>query len=141
MIVLDTNVVSELMRAEPEPRVIAWVDDLDASETCITTITAAELLHGVALLPIGRRRTRLAETVQTVLDDDFGERVLSFDLVAAAHYADIAAHRSHLGRPISHADAQIAAVCRSHAATLATRNVADFDETGLTIVDPWAPPT
>lgn len=140
MIVLDTNVVSELIRAEPEPLVVAWVDGL-VTDACITAITAAELLHGIALLPAGRRRTRLAELVQALLEDDFGERVLAFDVVAAAHYAAIAARRSGLGRPISQADAQIAAICRSHGATIATRNVADFDETGLTVVDPWTEPS
>lgn len=141
MIVLDTNVISELIGAEPEPLVVAWVDGLVATDTCITATTAAELLYGIALLPAGRPRMRLGELVEATLDDDFAERVLAFDVVAAAHYADIAARRAGLGRPISQADAQIAAICRSHGAIIATRNVADFDETGLTVVNPWMEPS
>jgi predicted nucleic acid-binding protein len=137
VIVLDTNVVSELMRTDPDRQVIAWVDRLVSSDTYLTAVTAAELHHGVALLPDGRRRTRLARKVQDLIREDFAQRILAFDVIAAVHYGDIAAHRSGRGRPISHADAQIASVCRSHGATIATRNVADFDDTGLSIVNPW----
>lgn len=141
MIVLDTNVISELVRAEPEALVVGWVDGLVVADTFITAVTAAELLHGVALLPGGRRRTRLADLIHTVIEEDFAARVLAFDVVASGHYADIAAHRSGLGRPISQADAQTAAICRSHGASVATRNITDFDETGLTVIDPWTDPS
>lgn len=141
MIVLDTNVVSELMRSAPDTAVLAWVDAQPAADLHLTSITAAELLYGVALLPAGRRRTQLAEEVGALLEEDFARRVLAFDLVAAGHYADIAARRATLGHPIGAADAQIAAVCRSHGATVATRNVSDFDDVGIDIIDPWAAST
>lgn len=137
MIVLDTNVISELIRASPERRVLIWVDGLIVSDTYTTAVTAAELLHGVALLPRGRRRTRLAQVVEELIEDDFADRVLAFDVVAATHYADIASGRAREGRSISHADAQIASVCRSRGATIATRNVKDFDGIGLSVTDPW----
>jgi predicted nucleic acid-binding protein len=139
MIVLDTNVVSELMRPEPRPGVIDWVDSQPAGDLYLTATTVAELLYGIARLPDGRRKARLAEQVEAMIDDDFDRRVLPFDLPAAPHYADIATQRELLGRPIGAADAQIAATCRSHGATLATRNVKDFDATGVTVVNPWEP--
>lgn len=141
MIVLDTNVVSELLRAAPDGAVLAWVDAQPASDLHLTSVTAAELLYGVALLPTGRRRARLAEEIGAVLEEDFARRVLGFDLLAAGHYADLAARRRSLGRPVSAADAQIAAVCRSHGASLATRNVTDFDDVGVDVIDPWVAAT
>lgn len=138
MIVLDTNVVSELMRAAPDSAVLAWVDAQPAAGLHLTSVTAAELLYGVARLPAGRRRAQLAEQVGALLEEDFVRRVLAFDLVAAGHYADIAARRATGGHPIGAADAQIAAICRSHGAAVATRNVADFDDAGIGIIDPWA---
>lgn len=138
MIVLDTNVVSELMRAEASPTVIAWVDAQPTSHLHLSAVTVGELLYGVARLPAGRRRTALARKVATVMEDDFADRVLPYDAVAAAHFAAIAAERERLGRPISGPDAQIAAICRSHGASLATRNVTDFTHTGIEVLDPWA---
>ena len=137
MIVLDTNVVSELMRAEPASRVVEWLDRQDSSDVHLTAITVAELLYGIARLPDGQRKSSLAGHVEAMLSDDFDHRVLSFDEIAAAHYADIVACREQSGRPISSADAQIAATCRSHEAVLVTRNVVDFTSTGLEIVNPW----
>jgi predicted nucleic acid-binding protein len=139
VIVLDTNVVSELMRPQPEAAVIDWVDGQPAADLYLTAITVSELLHGIARLSDGRRKTRLAEQVEAMIDEDFDRRILAFDLPAAPHYADIAVHRAQLGRPIGAADAQIAATCRSHGAALATRNVKDFDATGVTVVNPWEP--
>lgn len=137
MIVLDTNVVSELMRPAPDHAVVAWVDTQPVADLFLTSVTAAEMLYGVARLPAGRRRTQLAEQVGAVMKVDFARRVLAFDVVAAGHYGDIVAQREAAGRPISGADAQIAAICRSHGAALATRNVSDFDDTGIEILDPW----
>ncbi len=137
MIVLDTNVVSELMRPEPAAAVVDWVDGQPAAEIYLTAITVAELLYGVARLPDRQRKVALAERVEELLSNDFEHRISPFDETAAAHYADIVAHRERTGRPISMADAQIAATCRSHGALLATRNVADFTDTGILIVNPW----
>lgn len=137
MIVLDTNVISELMRLEPEPAVVAWVDRQPAEEVFLTAVTLAELLYGIARLPDGRRKTTLAEQLEVMIAEDFDHRVAGFDEAAAAHYADIVVQRERAGRPISAADAQIAAVCRSHGAALATRNSPDFSGTGITVVDPW----
>ena len=138
MIVLDTNVISELMRPTPEPAVIDWVDGHADNDLFVTAINIAELLYGIARLPDGRRKSVLAANVERMVDDDLDHRVLPFDETAAAHYADIVVARDRAGHPISVADAQIAAICRSYDATLATRNVNDFASAGVTIVDPWS---
>ena len=137
MIVWDTNVVSELMRPEPLEQVVEWTDRQAVDEVFITAITVAELLYGIGRLPPGRRRNELAEVVGEMLREDFERRLLAFDGVAAVHYADIVVERERIGRPISMADAQIAAICRSHDATVATRNVDDFADVGVDIVNPW----
>lgn len=137
MIVLDTNVLSELIRERPATRVLAWVDDQGPETLAITAITVAELLYGVARLADGARKAELAAAVREVVHEDFAGRVLSFDGAAAVHYADLVADRERLGRPIGVADGQIVAICRRHAATLATRNARDFDVTGIGVVDPW----
>ena len=137
MIVWDTNVVSELMRPEPHDQVVMWTDRQPVSEVFITAITLAELWYGIGRLPIGRRRNELAEVFDVMLTEDFERRVLDFDRVAAAHYADLVVERERMGRPISMADAQIAAICRSHGAAIATRNVDDFADVGVDIVNPW----
>jgi hypothetical protein len=138
MIVLDTNVISELMRRRPAARVVQWVDEQDASALAITAVTVAELLHGVARLADGARKTELTKAVDGLVGEDFSNRVLLFDTAAAEHYADLVSERERQGRPVSVADGQIAAICRSHSAALATRNVRDFDATGITVLDPWA---
>jgi predicted nucleic acid-binding protein len=138
MIVLDTNVISELMRRRPAARVVSWVDEQDASALAITAVTVAELLYGVARLADGARKTELAAAVDALVREDFARRVLPFDAAAATHYADLVAERERQGRPISTADSQIAAICRWHGAALATRNIRDFDATGITVLDPWA---
>ena len=137
MIVLDTNVISELMRTAPSASVLRWVDNLPLEDVYLTSITLAELLYGIARLPAGSRRERLEDHLGEMITVDFRARVLPFDTAAATHYADIAAHRASSGRPISSADAQIAAVCRCHAATLATRNIKDFADTAVTLINPW----
>jgi toxin FitB len=138
MIVLDTNVVSELMRRRPDAAVLGWIDASDANGLALTAVTAGELLHGVARLPNGARRRRLAAAVHDMLLEDFAGRVLPFDGAAALHYGELVAAREHAGRPISVADAQIAAICRYHGAALATRNRRDFEATGVDVLDPWA---
>ena len=140
MIVLDTNVISELMEPDPDPAVVGWVDARPADEFCVTATTVAEILYGVGLLPEGRRRARLARRFGDVLDIELRGRVLPFDADAAADYADVVLMRRRAGRPISMADAQIAATARIGAATLATRNVRDFEGLSLSVIDPWTAP-
>jgi toxin FitB len=137
MIVLDTNVVSELMRPQGDRRVVAWVDEQAAGEIYLTAITTAELRYGLGRLPDGRRKADLADRVERTLAEDFGDRILAFDDEAAAHYADLVVDRERRGLPITMADGQIAAICRQRRSALATRNVKDFAHTGIDLVDPW----
>ncbi|ACU97361.1 type II toxin-antitoxin system VapC family toxin [Saccharomonospora viridis] len=140
MIVLDTNVVSELLRRAPDAGVVAWVDRLPVESVFITAVTAAELRYGVARLPDGRRKQVLDVKIGELLTEDFEDRVLPFDTGSAAHYATIVAARERAGSPISAADAQIAAICRYYRARLATRNVGDFVGTGVELINPWEAP-
>jgi predicted nucleic acid-binding protein len=137
LIVLDTNVVSEIMRARPEPAVLAWLDGQASGELWLSSIVAAELMFGVARLADGARKRQLAQAVQATLEEDFAGRVLPFDLAAASVYADLCAKRERAGLPVAMADAQIAATCLAHDATLATRNHAHFEGLGLAMIDPW----
>jgi predicted nucleic acid-binding protein len=138
LILLDTNVVSELPRPDPDPGVLAWLDALDADEVGTTAVTAAELWHGVTRLPAGRRRTELAEAVRGLLEEELGQRIEPFDAVAARVYGRVVTDRERAGRPIGVADAQIAAVSQVIGATLATRNTKDFEGTGVVLVNPWS---
>lgn len=137
MIVLDTNVISELFRPEPDGRVVAWVESL-TGDVAITAVTLAELLAGIGRLPDGRRKTDLTERVTAALEPYTETKaVLPFDARAAEQYAEVLVERQRAGLPISTADAQIASICRSRAAVCATRNVKDFISTGTQLVDPW----
>ena len=136
MIVLDTNVVSELMRPEPVSTVLAWLREQPGNDLYTTAITVAEIRYGIARLPDGRRRTALNQAAGEVFAA-FPDQVLAFDLAAADAYAAVVAHRDNLGVPIDGFDAQIAAICRTHAAVLATRNTKDFVSTGIRIINPW----
>jgi predicted nucleic acid-binding protein len=138
MIVLDTNVLSELMRPSPSTKVDAWASDQASSNLYTTAVTQAEILHGVMLMPAGKRREAIQAAAERMFAEDFADRVLSFDSQAAAMYAEIATARRRSGKPISQFDAQIAAIVRSHGARLATRNVEDFGACGIKIVNPWA---
>jgi predicted nucleic acid-binding protein len=137
MILLDTNVLSELMRPAPDQAVERWLGDQPVTSVFISAITEAELRYGVALLPAGKRRLTLVSVIEAMLGEDFAGRVLPFDSAAAAAFAEIAANRRQAGRPIAQADAQIAAIARSRGAVLATRNVADFEDCGIELVNPW----
>lgn len=137
MIILDTNVVSELMRPEPAPQVADWVRRRDRRELRMTSITLAEIRYGIARLPDGRRKQALLDTADDVFRT-FSDQVLPVDEAAAEHYATIASTRERAGKPIPGFDALIAAVCRSRGATLATRNLPDFGGTGIEVIDPWA---
>jgi toxin FitB len=139
MIILDTNVVSELMRPRPDAAVVDWLDQQAGGSITVTAMTIAELLHGLLRLPEGRRRTDLGAALLDVLTVDLAPTALAFDALAAEHYAEIVVDREAAGRPIGVADAVIAATCRASGATLATRNVRDFDLTGVELIDPWLP--
>ena len=137
MIVLDTNVLSEVLRPAPSERVLAWLGRQPRAALFTTTVTRGELFYGVRLLPEGQRKTALLEAVRGLFDTDLAGQVLSFDSDAADAYADIAAARRAAGRPISQFDAMIAAIARSRGASLATRNLKDFTDTGVEVIDPW----
>lgn len=138
MIALDTNVVSELIRPRPEPAVLRWLDMQDALDLVTTAVTSAELLSGIAQLDDGARKRGLEVAVEQFVDELLVGRVLSFDVDAASLYAEVVAIRRRAGRPIRVLDAQIAAICRLHGATLATRNERDFEGTGVSVFNPWS---
>lgn len=137
MIVLDTNVLSEMMRPDPDATVAAWISARPASSLFTTTVTQAEILYGLALLPSTRRRRLLEAAVSEIFATDLAGRVLPFDQAAARSYAEIAAARRRAGRPLAQFDAQIAAIARSRGAGVATRNVTDFEGCGIDVTDPW----
>jgi len=136
MIVLDTNVLSEEMKPVPDSAVHLWLQQQAAGSIFTTSICQAEILLGVALLPDGRRKDDLADAAQRIFAL-FASRVLPFDSAAAEAYSVIVAHRRQLGRPINDFDAQIAAISRSRGFAVATRNVGDFRDVGVLLVDPW----
>lgn len=137
MILLDTNVLSELMRPQPDPAVVAWVDS-HAGEARVCAVTLAEISLGIALLPEGRRRDALAQATRQMFQEDFAGRCLPFDARAAEIFGQVVAERRRKGRPISTQDAQIAAIALAHGDGLATRNVDDFlGIAGLEVVNPW----
>lgn len=137
MIVLDTNVASELMKTPPAPEVLEWSLRHPPLTLYATAITVAEIRYGIERLPRGRRRDRLSTAAAEVFGS-FTDKVLPFDQAAAEHYGDIVATRERAGRPINALDAQIAAICRAHSAPIATRNRTDFEGTGVELIDPWA---
>ena len=135
---LDTNVLSELMREAPAPEVLAWFAGQSANELQTSGITQAEILAGIAFLPAGKRRDGLALAAHDIFEQDFQGRCIDFGRNAVSHYALVRAQRQREGKPIDTADAQIAAIAIAHQLTLATRNSKDFlDIEGLTIVNPW----
>jgi predicted nucleic acid-binding protein len=136
MIILDTNVISELMRSKPFSAVASWVAKHSATELATTSITEAEILFGIEILEKSKRRDGLLTATEAMFGEDFAGRVFGFDSEAARVFSRIAAHRSTLGSPISHGDAQIASIAKARGAKLATRNIADFAECGLDVVDP-----
>ncbi|MHB8950252.1 MAG: PIN domain-containing protein [Rhodoferax sp.] len=138
---LDTNVLSELMRDRPDARVLAWFAQNTQVTMSTSTVTQAEILTGIALLPAGRRRTALALAAEQMFEQDFAAHCLVFDAAAAKNYALIVASRTHQGQPISTEDAQIAAITLAAGLTLVTRNTKDFEHLdGLTLVNPWQSP-
>lgn len=137
MIIVDTNVASELMKPSPAPAVRDWVRAHPGNELYTTSITLAEIRCGIERLPAGRRRSLLKATADDVFAA-FEGQVLPFDAAAANHYAVIVTRRERAGQPIDGFDAQIASICHLHDAALATHNLPDFQGTGIDVVDPWA---
>lgn len=137
VIILDTNVVSELMKPNPSPAVFAWAASRPPADLFTSTITMAEVLYGIERLPQGKRRDQLLRVAESVFVEDFAGRVLTFDEPAARMFAVVATQRRAHGRPIDEPDAQIAAIARAHGATLATRNTDDFEGCGVKLVNPW----
>lgn len=137
MIVLDTNVLSELMRPQPEPEVVNWLRGQARSRLFTTAISRGEMLLGVLVLPEGRRRQRLQREVLAIFATDMAGRVLPYDGDAADAHAEFAAMRRAQGRPVGQSDAMIAGITRSRGAALATRNVRDFEDCDIPLIDPW----
>lgn len=138
MILLDTNVLSEFMRPQPAPQVVAWLDGQATHALHVSAVSRAEIELGLALMPAGKRQSALASAANGMFEEDFAGRCLPFDEVAATHYARIVAARTRIGRPISVEDAQIAAIALARGMRVATRNTADFDFIErLRLIDPW----
>lgn len=137
MIILDTNVLSELMRPKPSSQVAAWVSKQPADELFTTAITVAEILYGIEILTKSKRREGLLAAAEAMFAEDLDGRILAFDSEAARFFPRIAARRRAMGKPISHPDAQIAAIAQLRSALLATRNVADFGDCDIHVIDPW----
>jgi predicted nucleic acid-binding protein len=138
MIILDTNVLSGLMRSTPDPPVVRWLDEQPAPSLWTTSVTLFEVRHGLLSLPAGRRRTQLQDAFEQLLRHDLEGRVLDFDAEASAAAAEIAARNRASGRPVDVRDVLIAGIARSRRAALATRNARHFEGTGVELVDPWA---
>ena len=136
MIIVDTNVASELMRPSPSKLVRDWVQSRSGRDLYTSAITVAEIRYGIEKLPQGRRKNSLSSAANEIFET-FAQQILSFDAVAAEQYGLIVSHRDGLGLPIDGFDAQTAAICRVHGATLATRNVSDFRQTGIELINPW----
>ena len=140
MVLLDTNVLSELMRREPDSVVLAWADQLNLEDVAITAMNEAEILHGLALLPAGKRRDSLQERWEQLVVEIFAGRVFPFDRAAAHWYGALLEQRHRIGRPMATADAVIAATALALDATLATRNTSDFERIDLSLINPWILP-
>lgn len=136
MILLDTNVVSEAIKPEPHPSVLAWLDVQAAETLFLSSITMAELLYGVGAMPDGKRKDLLAVRIDSLLDQ-FDRRVLSFDTPAARRYADLALKARAAGKGFPTPDGTIAAIAAAHGFAVASRDASAFDAAGLTVIDPW----
>ena len=137
MLVLDTNMLSEIMRPEPERKVADWIVRQQSDELFTAAVCQAEILSGLAVMPSGRRRTELEEAARAMFTDDFDGRVLPFDIKAASAYAEVFAARRKAGRPSGTIDLMLAAIARVRGASVVTRNVADFEGVGVAIINPW----
>ena len=137
MIILDTNVISEISRSRPDAAVLTWTALQESRDIFTTSISQAEVFFGIRVMPAGMRRDELENTARVLFFKDLVGRVLSFDGDAAEIYATISVKRRSIGRPIQELDAQIASIALLHGASLATRNVRDFEHLDLDLVNPW----
>lgn len=137
MILLDTNVVSELMRVAPDHAVLNWINRTDTNLLYLSTVTIGEIAYGLGILPNGRRRRSLTTRFREFIDRAFAYRVAEFDRPSALAYGELMASRRRSGRPMNMADGQIAAIARAHGFRVATRNTVDFEGCGLTLINPW----
>jgi len=137
MILLDTKVISEIMRARPDPTVRTWFRALPRREFWTASVVIAELFSGVDLMPAGRKQTELRGLVEAMIAEDLRGQILAFDLSAARQYGQILSYREEIGRPIKEMDALLAATAKAHGATMATRNIPDFEHCGIALVNPW----
>jgi predicted nucleic acid-binding protein len=138
VIVIDTNVLSEFMASPPAEAVVEWLNIQDAAHLFLTTISIAEIGFGLRVMPDGRRRRLLSDRFEQFVATAFASRVLSFDEDAARAYGEIRGHRRELGRPMSAFDGQIAAIAKTRGYAIATRNVRDFGDCGLELIDPFS---
>ena len=137
MILLDTNVISEVMQRRPEPAVLAWLDAQDADSIWISSITLFEARFGLGAMPDGRRKFDLQQAFEDLVAEDLAYRIAAFDSAAAQSTAELAAFRKREGRPVDIRDTFIAGIALSHGATIATRNVRHFEDLTVPVVDPW----
>ncbi len=137
MVVVDTNVISEVMRPQPSPSVLNWLNAQNGNQLFITTVTLAEIGYGLRILPDGQRRWQLQSRFEQFIAQAFEERVLAFTASAARAYAEIMGHRKEVGHPMSLPDGQIASIAHTHGFAVATRNVKDFEDCGLELINPF----
>jgi toxin FitB len=138
MILLDTNVISEYLRPEPDPQVTQWFQEKNGVSLYLSVVTEAELRAGAGRLPMGKRRSTLQQLIDEVLNEDFADRILAFDRAAARAYGDIFNRSMREGKTMSSADCQIASIAETHGLKIATRNTKDFVHCGVEIMNPWS---
>lgn len=138
MMLLDTNVVSEVMKTSPAETVLEWLNKQESSSLYVSSITIGEIAYGLRIQPDGKRRSQLSDKFEQFIALAFAQRVLVYDEAAARIYGEIMGMRKELGRPMSAPDGQIAAIARSNHLTVATRNIVDFEETEVDLIDPFA---
>ena len=138
MILLDTNVLSEVLRPSPSEAVLHWLAAQRVESVYTTSITVAEVLYGIEVMAAGKRKTRLVMVIEKIFAEEFQDRILPFDVEAARAFSRIVAERESAGRPISQFDAMIAAIARAHRAPVATRNTGDFGGCGIRVINPWS---
>lgn len=137
MVILDTNVVAEMMKPWPSPAVASWLNSQESPTLFLTTITVGEIGYGLRVMPQGQRRLQLEQGFERVLAEAFAGRILAFDEEAARHYGEVMGRRKEIGRPLSVLDGQIASIARARGWAVATRNVRDFVECGVEIINPF----
>jgi predicted nucleic acid-binding protein len=139
VIIVDTNVVTEVMRASPAPAVVAWFNAQSSASLFLTAITVGEIRYGLRIMPKGQRRQTIEQGFDQIIATAFAGRILAFDERAAAHYGEVMGRRKEIGRPLSVPDGQIAALARLHSFAVATRNIRDFLDCGIELVNPFSP--